>query len=95
MLSGFFMPAFGAAYKTGVMLNCGAMPPQVTVVDGATLAASTRIHFQSTKNELALLQPSIPEAVAAYEKLAAAAELGAAEVGALQTVDASPVGGHW
>lgn len=95
MLSGFFMPAFGAAYKTGVMLNCGALAPQVAVVDAATLAASTRIHFQSTQNELALLQPAIPEAVAAYESLAADAGLSAAEVGALQTVDASPAGGHW
>ncbi|KAL5349893.1 hypothetical protein ACLOAV_004927 [Pseudogymnoascus australis] len=94
MLSGFFMPAFGAAYKTGVMLNCGALAPQVAVVDAATLAASTRIHFQSTQNELALLQPAIPEAVAAYESLAADAGLSAAEVGALQTVDASPAGGH-
>ncbi|KFY43384.1 hypothetical protein V495_03973 [Pseudogymnoascus sp. VKM F-4514 (FW-929)] len=94
MLSGFFMPAFGAAYKTGVMLNCGALAPQVAVVDAATLAASTRIHFQSTQNELASLQPAIPEAVAAYETLAANAGLSAAEVGALQTVDASPVGGH-
>ncbi|OBT70454.1 hypothetical protein VE03_00251 [Pseudogymnoascus sp. 23342-1-I1] len=94
MLSGFFMPAFGAAYKTGVMLNCGALAPQVAVVDAATLASSTRIHFQSTQNELALLQPAIPEAVAAYESLAADAGLSAAEVGALQTVDASPAGGH-
>lgn len=95
LLSGFFMPAFGAAYQTGVMLNCGALAPQVAVVDAATLASSTRIHFQSTQNELALLQPAIPEAVAAYESLAADAGLSAAEVGALQTVDASPAGGHW
>lgn len=95
MLSGFFMPAFGAAYKTGVMLNCGALPPQVAVVDAATLAASSRIHFQSTQNELASLQPAIPAAVAAYETLAANAGLDAAQIGVLQTVDASPVGGHW
>ena len=25
LMSGFFVPAFGAQYKTGVVLNCGAM----------------------------------------------------------------------
>ncbi|TVY18252.1 hypothetical protein LARI1_G002960 [Lachnellula arida] len=31
LLSGFFMPAFGATYKTGVALNCGGLTPQVDV----------------------------------------------------------------
>jgi poly(3-hydroxybutyrate) depolymerase len=95
LLSGFFMPAFGASYKTGVLLNCGALVPQVAVVDAATLAATTRIHYQSTQNELALLQPAIPAAVKAYEALAQNAGLSSAQIAALQTVDATPVGGHW
>lgn len=33
LMSGFFVPAFGALYKTGVVLNCGVMAPQVDVVD--------------------------------------------------------------
>ncbi|KAL3425079.1 hypothetical protein PVAG01_04360 [Phlyctema vagabunda] len=95
LLSGFFVPAFGAQYQTGVALTCGALEPQVAVVDGATLAANMKIHFQSTKDELALLQPAIPDAIVAYEKIATAAGLTDAEIGALQTVDNSPDnGGH-
>lgn len=95
LLSGFFVPAFGASYKTGVVLSCGALTPQVAVVDPNTLATSMKIHFQSTQDELALLQPAIPAAVTAYEKLATAAGLTAAQIGAVQTVDNSPNnGGH-
>lgn len=93
LMSGFFVPAFGAQYKTGVVLNCGAMAPQVDVVDAATLAASMKIHFQSTQDELALLQESIPQSVAAYEQLATDAGLSADQIGALQTVDNTPNGG--
>ncbi|KAE8451355.1 hypothetical protein EG329_003984 [Mollisiaceae sp. DMI_Dod_QoI] len=93
LLSGFFVPAFGAQYKTGVILNCGALVPQVNVTDPNTLATSMKIHFQSTRDELALLQPAIPEAIAAYEKLATYAGLTADQIGALQTVDNTPNGG--
>ncbi|EPE30778.1 hypothetical protein GLAREA_03745 [Glarea lozoyensis ATCC 20868] len=93
MLSGFFVPAFGAQYQTGVELNCGALSPQVPVVDAATMIANTKIHFQSTQDELALLQDAIPQAVAAYEKLATGAGLDAATIGTLQTVDNTPNGG--
>lgn len=93
MLSGFFVPAFGAQYKTGVELNCGALAPQVPVVDAATMIANTKIHFQSTSDELALLQKAIPASVTAYEKLATDNGLDAAAIGALQTVDNTPNGG--
>ncbi|RDL42397.1 Uncharacterized protein BP5553_02376 [Venustampulla echinocandica] len=93
LLSGFFMPTFGATYQTGVELNCGALTPQVAVVDGANMIANTKFHFQSTQDELASLQPAIPEAISAYEKLATSAGLTAAEIGALQTVDNTPNGG--
>jgi hypothetical protein len=54
---------------TGVLLNCGGMAPQVDFVDSAAVVSSTKIHFQSTQQELALLQGSIPQAVAAYEQV--------------------------
>jgi hypothetical protein len=96
LLSGFFVPTFGAQYKTGVVLNCGALVPQVDVVNATTLVSTMKIHFQSTSDELALLQPAIPAAVAAYEKLATTAGLSSAQIGALQTVDNTPNGGgHW
>lgn len=93
LLSGFFVPAFGAQYKAGVVLNCGALTPQVNVTDATTLATSMKIHFQSTRDELALLQPVIPKAVTAYEKLATTAGMSAAQIGAMQTIDNTPNGG--
>ncbi|ESZ90176.1 hypothetical protein SBOR_9429 [Sclerotinia borealis F-4128] len=93
LLSGFFMPAFGAQYKTGVLLNCGALTPQVAVVDPTTLMQNTKIHFQSTKDELTLLQPAIPSAISAYEKLATEAGMSAAQIGGMLTVDNTPSGG--
>lgn len=95
LLSGFFIPAFMAQYKTGVLLNCGGLTPQVPVVNASDMIANTVIHYQSTQLELALLQPAIPAAIKAYEKLATQAGLSAAQIGTLQTVDNSPVGGHW
>lgn len=92
MMSGFFVPAFGAQYQTGIVLNCGGLTPQVPVVDANTLATTMNIHFQSTQDELTLLQPAIPAAIKAYEAMATAAGLTAAQIGALQTVDNSPVG---
>ncbi|KAI1339323.1 hypothetical protein F5Y15DRAFT_85285 [Xylariaceae sp. FL0016] len=100
LLSGFFLPAqignFAAAGQTSqVMLNCGGLEPQVAVTAAAAAAIpNLRLHFQSTQQELELLQPAIPAAISAYEQLATDAGLGAAAVGALQTVDNSPNGGH-
>jgi hypothetical protein len=95
LLSGFFVPTFMSAYQTGVMLNCGALTPQVAVVNGATMIANTVMHYQSTQSELTLLQPAIPAAIQAYEDLAVSAGLTTDQIGALQTVDNTPVGGHW
>ncbi|KAI1495448.1 hypothetical protein F5X99DRAFT_415126, partial [Biscogniauxia marginata] len=100
LLSGFFLPvhmgAFaGAGQASQVLLNCGGLEPQVAVAaDAAAAIPNTRLHFQSTQRELALLQPAIPAAVAAYEQLALDGGLDADAVGALQTVDNSPDGGH-
>ncbi|KAK0729882.1 hypothetical protein B0H67DRAFT_474409 [Lasiosphaeris hirsuta] len=94
-LSGFFMPAHLAEFAgTGVLLMCGGLEPQVDVVNASAFVGKTKIHFQSTQGELELLQPAIPAAIQAFEDLAAAAGLGAQEIGALQTVDNTPLGGH-
>lgn len=97
LLSGFFMPAHMADFGgpgSGVLLLCGGMQPQVPVAGATAWAASTRIHHQSSQRELSLLQPSIPQAVRAYEALARQQGLNATAVGALQTVDNTPAGGH-
>ncbi|ETS77802.1 hypothetical protein PFICI_09864 [Pestalotiopsis fici W106-1] len=95
LLSGFFVPAHMTNFQgNGVLLNCGGLAPQVDFVDADAVAASTRIHFQSTQQELAELQQSIPQSVAAYEQVASDAGLSADQIGTLQTVDNSPNGGH-
>ncbi|KAI1462893.1 uncharacterized protein F4812DRAFT_295452 [Daldinia caldariorum] len=100
LLSGFLMPGHmsqfaGEGKESQVLLNCGGLEPQVDVADAdAAALAATRVHFQSTQQELTLLQPAIPAAIRAYEKIAASQGLDAAAVGALQTVDNSPNGGH-
>ncbi|RKF57220.1 putative cyclin-like f-box protein [Golovinomyces cichoracearum] len=94
LLSGFFVPTFGAIYKSGVLLNCGALTPQVQVADSADMISNMKIHFQSTQAELADLQPEIPRAISAYESLANKAGLSPDQISKLQTVDNSPNGGH-
>ncbi|KAF2848525.1 hypothetical protein T440DRAFT_167282 [Plenodomus tracheiphilus IPT5] len=95
LMSGFFIPAQMQNFpNSAVELNCGAMPPQVQFADAATVMTQTKIHYQSTTGELALLQDAIPQAIVAYEQLAADAGLSAAQVNQLQTVDNSPNGGH-
>lgn len=95
-LSGFFMPAqMGLFPNTGVMLTCGALAPQVAFTPEASAAlANTRIHFQSTTQELTSLQKSIPEAIQAFEQAGTQAGLNTQQLNALQTVDNSPNGGH-
>ncbi|KAJ2904881.1 uncharacterized protein MKZ38_006922 [Zalerion maritima] len=80
----------------GFLLNCGGMPPQVELQNAAALGSGMRVHWQSTQQELDLLQgqDAIPGAVKAYEQIATDAGLSEAEVNALQTVDNSPNGGH-
>ncbi|KAK3180051.1 hypothetical protein K4F52_008543 [Lecanicillium sp. MT-2017a] len=95
-LSGFLMPAhMGLFPNSGVLLNCGALQPQIEMApDAATALANTRIHFQSTTQELASLQQDIPEAIKAYEQVALAAGLSRQQINSLQTADNTPNGGH-
>lgn len=95
-LSGFFMPAhMGNFPNAGVLLNCGGLTPQVAFTPEAAAAmANTRIHFQSTVNELTSLQKSIPPTIKAYEQAASKAGLNKQQINALQTVNNAPKGGH-
>lgn len=94
LLSGFFVPQFMTNYKTGVELNCGALTPQVDFQDAANTLSATRIHFQSTQQELATLQPELPQAISAYEQLASQGGMSADQINAQMTVNNSPNGGH-
>ncbi|KAF2186525.1 hypothetical protein K469DRAFT_686919 [Zopfia rhizophila CBS 207.26] len=95
LMSGFFIPAQMQNYpNSGVLLNCGGLPPQVDFVNAAQVMPQTTIHFQSTQSELQNLQQSIPQAVTAYEQLAAQQGLNTDQINTLQTVDNTPAGGH-
>jgi hypothetical protein len=95
MMSGFFLPAQMKNFPgTGVLLGCGGMPAQVPFQDANNVMKNTKIHYQSTVNELTLLQGSIPQAIAANEKLAMAAGMTPDQIAMMQTVDNTPVGGH-
>ncbi|KAG6844766.1 hypothetical protein H0H87_003989 [Tephrocybe sp. NHM501043] len=88
----FMLPAFGASLGVpGAVLGCGGLEPQVAVQGDLS---NVRFHWQSTTDELPDLQTSIPQAIAAYEQLAVDAGLSDAQIGQLQTADASPIGGH-
>ncbi|KAG9220149.1 hypothetical protein CCMSSC00406_0007156 [Pleurotus cornucopiae] len=92
LLSGFMVPAFGASLGVpGVVMGCGGLAPQVQVQGDIS---ALRVHWQSTVNEQPELQQSIPQAIAAYERIASGAGLSAAQINQLQTADASPNGGH-
>ena len=94
MLSGFFIPQQMQNFpNSGVLLNCGALAPQVDFVD-PTVLTTTTIHYQSTQNELANLQQSIPQAVNAYAQAAGSQGLSNAQIDQLQTVNNSHNGGH-
>jgi hypothetical protein len=95
LLSGFFIPAQMKNFQgTGVLLNCGALAPQVPFEQQEAVIKSTTIHYQSTTNELSNLQQSIPQAISAYEKVAQAAGMSPSDIAAKQTVDNTPTGGH-
>jgi len=94
-LSGFFVPAHMANFAgTGVLLMCGGLVPQVDFVGADKVISSTRIHFQSTQQELSSLQPELPKAISAFEQVATDAGLNKQQIDALQTVDNTPNGGH-
>ncbi|KAJ7145314.1 hypothetical protein C8R43DRAFT_1012287 [Mycena crocata] len=84
LLSGFMIPTFAASLGVpGAILGCGGLEPQVAVQGDIS---GLRLHFQSSQNDLAALQQSIPQALVAYEKLITDTTL--------LTADASPNGGH-
>ncbi|CCG82386.1 protein of unknown function [Taphrina deformans PYCC 5710] len=99
MLSGFFLPQYLSTYKTGAMLMCGGMaPPENRAGFSNTLDAETmsraRIHWESSQQELAQLKTTIPAGIRFYEDQARQTGLSDAQIGALQTADATPTAGH-
>jgi len=55
------------------------------VLNAAAMAPSMKkIYFQPIQDELALLQPAIPKAVTAYEKLVTSAVMSGAQIRAMQ-----------
>ncbi|RCI13801.1 hypothetical protein L249_8020 [Ophiocordyceps polyrhachis-furcata BCC 54312] len=96
LLTGSFMPAHMDKFPNSkVLAGCAAMAPQVQFTPQAQQAmASTRLHFQSTVNELESLQTTIPQSITAYKQVVTNAGLNDQQLGALQTANNSPKGGH-
>lgn len=95
VLSGYFVPAHMADFAgTGVLLMCGGLVPQVAIKSPESFLGNTKIHYQTTKKEMAMLQTSIPQAIKAYEQAATAAGVTTSQLATLQTVDNTPNGGH-
>lgn len=98
-LSGFFLPMFMSRYRTGAMLLCGGMaPPEgrtglVDTLDAETLGR-TRIHWESSQQELPSLKTTIPAAVRYYESRARQVGMKDEGINVLQTADATPTAGH-
>ncbi|KAF3354808.1 Sphingosine-1-phosphate lyase [Verticillium dahliae VDG1] len=74
----------------------GVAHAQAVAVTDASAAALTgaRVHFQTTTQELDLLQGAIPAGIQAYEDVLQTQGLSADQINALQTVDGTPNGGH-
>ncbi|KAJ3307247.1 hypothetical protein HDV03_001732 [Kappamyces sp. JEL0829] len=88
LLTSAIMPLFGQQFNAGMMVLCGGLPPQNQQNGVALTPASIpqRVHFQSTAQELASLQKTIPQAIAALASTATPQQLSS---GAL-TVDPNP-----
>ncbi|KAI9206176.1 uncharacterized protein BJ171DRAFT_42476 [Polychytrium aggregatum] len=95
LLSGFFLPQFGANFKNaGALLLCGGMPPQVAFSDQGQFLQTFRVHWESTQNDLVELQNSIPDCIKAYEKQARTVGISDSVINQQLTADATSVGGH-
>ncbi|KAE9986425.1 hypothetical protein EG327_004314 [Venturia inaequalis] len=95
MMAGYFIPAQMKNYPgAGVLIACGGQAPMVPFQDANNVMKNTKIHYQTTVNELTSLQGSIPQAVSAYEKLAVAAGMSPGQIATMQTIDNTPAGGH-
>lgn len=86
---------YAESYKTGVVLCCGGMIPQVSpfINFGKTLN-SMRVHFQTSQKEIPGLQTSIAKTIVAYGDLAIKAGGNKTFLGHLLTVDATPKAEH-
>ena len=88
-LSGYFLPKYGAEYKSGAFLMCGGMAPPTGFSDPSFLK-DFRIHWQVTAGERPGIMNSVEGAMQAYrEGLRAARGLSAQ-----QSVEIKGSGGH-
>ncbi|TDZ16447.1 hypothetical protein Cob_v010633 [Colletotrichum orbiculare MAFF 240422] len=96
MLSGYFIPAHIGNYAgNGVLLACGAMEPRVTVEKSAREAMkTTKIHYQTTKKELARLRKPLAATMKVYAQLGTDVGLKKEALNQLQTANNKPDAGH-
>ncbi|KAI8609919.1 hypothetical protein BC830DRAFT_1054867, partial [Chytriomyces sp. MP71] len=87
------IPMFGNMFQSGYLILCGGLASPNGIPAGA-IGPNTRIHFQTTTNELAFLQTSIPQAVADVNAAVAALGLPVDQAAKQFTFDGTPTGGH-
>ncbi|KAJ3270675.1 hypothetical protein HDV01_007499 [Terramyces sp. JEL0728] len=86
-LTSAMLPLFGDQFNAGMYILCGGLVPPNGIPKGSL---PQRVHFQTTTNELASLQKTIPPTIQAVEDAAGQEGRDLSNF----TVDGSPNGGH-
>jgi hypothetical protein len=71
-LTGHFIPLFGQKYRSGALILCGGMPPQIAFPDQNSLK-DIRMHFITTGGERSDITANIDQSLAAYRPMYAQA----------------------
>jgi hypothetical protein len=91
-LSSAMLPIFGDRIP-GMMLLCGGLPPPNNIPTGK-LTSNTRIHFQTSVNELQQLKTAIPAAIQFVSLAAQDLNVSNQQLNQQFTVDGNPNGSH-
>ncbi|KAI8900917.1 hypothetical protein BC833DRAFT_507258, partial [Globomyces pollinis-pini] len=88
-LTSAMLPLFGNQFPSGMFLLCGGLKAAQDIPANA-VNANTRIHVQTTQNELASLKATIPDAITQIQQAFTTAGVNQNQL----TVDGAPNGGH-
>ncbi|TPX78158.1 hypothetical protein CcCBS67573_g00590 [Chytriomyces confervae] len=93
-LTSAMIPLYGSMFQSGWLIMCGGLPSP-NGIPASAIGPNTRIHVQTTINELAFLKQSIPPALADLNQAIAKVPGITPQQAATQfTFDGTPNGGH-
>ncbi|KAJ3239703.1 hypothetical protein HDU78_002702 [Chytriomyces hyalinus] len=93
-LTSAMIPLYGNMFQSGWLIMCGGLPSPNGIPAGA-IGPNTRIHVQTTTNELTFLQQTIPTAITDLNQAIAQVPGITPQQAATQfTFDGTPNGGH-